>query len=117
MRIKDYLRRKLSTISVCPLCGEHTTESNPITTDHIWPKSKGGINHRINYRFICLNCNISKGDRYPSIPELKGLYGATIAALKKLIKANDYGKEYKDILKFKRKLFKWSLKKDTEVVV
>ncbi len=117
MTIKNYLRRKLAATKVCKICGEHLTENNPATTDHIWPKSKGGINHRVNYRFICLRCNIRKGDDYPTIPEIKSLYGATISELKRLIKLNDFGAEYRDIVKFKRKLFKWSLKKDTEIII
>jgi 5-methylcytosine-specific restriction endonuclease McrA len=32
--------------------------------DHVWPKSKGGPNHRLNYQTLCRRHNRQKGARY-----------------------------------------------------
>lgn len=116
MTTKQYLRKKLNETKTCKICGEAITHDNHATIDHIWPKSKGGINHLLNYRFICVRCNLRKGDNYPTVPEVKQLYGATVSALKRLINAKTFNKEYREILKFKRHLFKWTLKKDKDIV-
>lgn len=46
---------------------------NPLSLDHVVPRSQGGIDHVGNLQTLCLRCNMSKGGRFewlePSDPE------------------------------------------------
>jgi 5-methylcytosine-specific restriction endonuclease McrA len=46
----------------CPRCGSTYTHDNPMTRDHIIPKSKGGMNNKENYQELCRTCNSSKSN-------------------------------------------------------
>lgn len=41
----------------CEMCGTAPADE----VDHIWPKSLGGTNRRVNLRAACLPCNRAKG--------------------------------------------------------
>jgi len=45
----------------CQYCGRKAPEV-PLQIDHLFPKSKGGINRRSNFIVACIDCNIGKGD-------------------------------------------------------
>lgn len=53
---------QLRNYNSCRHCG---SKSN-LTIDHIWPKSRGGLDHITNYQLLCYDCNIRKGDLLPS---------------------------------------------------
>lgn len=63
----------------CQYCGKHANQlgaKNPLTIDHVKPKSKGGPNQWDNVVAACYRCNLKKRDRTPmdaNMP-LKGLY-------------------------------------------
>lgn len=46
---------------VCRNCGTTETYANPLTTDHIVPRSRGGSNDRENLQCLCRRCNSAKG--------------------------------------------------------
>jgi len=46
----------------CSACGVLLTPTN-YSTDHIWPKSRGGTNNPENLWDMCRTCNSSKGQR------------------------------------------------------
>lgn len=48
---------------------------NPVlmTSDHIWPVSKGGPHGTPNRQPLCVNCNSKKNDRLPNAEELETL--------------------------------------------
>jgi len=43
---------------MCAYCGKHAD-----TTDHVWPRSRGGDDHSNNLVPACRSCNSSKGNR------------------------------------------------------
>lgn len=45
----------------CQYCGRKAPEVI-LHVDHVFPKSKGGLNRAENYRTACLECNLGKGD-------------------------------------------------------
>lgn len=47
----------------CSLCGWPGDSRNPLTGDHIGPKSLGGSNDPSNVRVLCRSCNSSRGNR------------------------------------------------------
>lgn len=47
----------------CTNCGHSGSPDNPLTGDHILPKSKGGQPVRENVRVLCRRCNSRRGDR------------------------------------------------------
>ena len=47
----------------CQYCG--TTE-NPLTVDHIIPKSRGGKSNWVNVVVACKTCNLKKGNHTPA---------------------------------------------------
>lgn len=45
----------------CQYCGRKAPEAT-LQIDHIYPKSKGGLDIIENYKTACFECNIGKGD-------------------------------------------------------
>lgn len=45
----------------CARCGTSGSLDNPLTGDHITPRSAGGRNTRENCRVLCRRCNSKKG--------------------------------------------------------
>jgi 5-methylcytosine-specific restriction endonuclease McrA len=45
----------------CARCGHKGSADNPLTADHIIPRSRGGLNTASNYETLCRRCNSSKG--------------------------------------------------------
>jgi 5-methylcytosine-specific restriction endonuclease McrA len=43
----------------------YTEDGEMLTKDHIYPKSKGGLNQLINYQLLCYSCNQKKKDNSP----------------------------------------------------
>ena len=56
---KNILRRDNYT---CQYCG---TSNNPLTVDHVVPKSRGGKTNWTNIVVACKTCNLKKGNRTP----------------------------------------------------
>lgn len=48
----------------------YTADGLLLTSDHIWPTSKGGINQLINRQTLCVKCNSRKSNRLPNEKEL-----------------------------------------------
>ncbi len=57
--IFDDEKIKLTTGNKCNYCGSDFG----LTLDHIFPKSKGGLDHAENLIFSCKSCNSSKGNK------------------------------------------------------
>jgi len=53
----------LAAESTCWRCGKPGTADNPLTADHLIPRSRGGQNVRANYRAAHASCNQSAGGR------------------------------------------------------
>ncbi len=49
----------------CVDCGHQGSEDNPLTADHIVPKSRGGTDAWDNLIALCRNCNSTKGTSLP----------------------------------------------------
>lgn len=49
----------------CRYCGSPDREHNPLTTEHIIPKSRGGSNDIGNLTLACRWCNTRKGSYLP----------------------------------------------------
>ena len=49
----------------CKQCGKAIRKSE-IDVDHIYPKSKGGVDHHLNTQILCQSCNRSKRDSVDS---------------------------------------------------
>lgn len=52
----------------CQYCGQKAPDV-VLEIDHIFPKSKGGINAQENYKTSCRVCDIGKGDKLLNHPE------------------------------------------------
>jgi len=50
-------------LSNCYYCGCDDSELNPLTLDHVVPRSKGGSNKMSNKVPSCRSCNSSKGNK------------------------------------------------------
>jgi len=50
----------------CQYCGKHLTEKKDITTDHIFPRSRGGKTIYENMVTACSYCNKKKNNRTPA---------------------------------------------------
>ena len=48
----------------CQCCHERFS-SKDLTIDHVYPKSKGGDDHEMNYLLLCKTCNNKKGSMTP----------------------------------------------------
>lgn len=60
--------------NTCQYCGKHQSKlkgNNPLTIDHIQPKSKDGPHHWENVVTACYVCNIKKRDRTPLQANMK----------------------------------------------
>lgn len=57
-RWRDLIRR-----DVCSYCGEAGTQANPITREHVVPRSKGGHGRHLNTVSACRQCNTERGDK------------------------------------------------------
>ena len=62
---KNILRRDDYT---CQYCG---TSNQPLTVDHVIPKSRGGKTNWTNIVVACKNCNLRKGNRTPFEVDMK----------------------------------------------
>src|SRR3990167_6528590 len=49
--------------NTCVACGQDS-EAQPLTRDHIIPKSKGGSNRLSNIQPLCQRCNKQKGTEF-----------------------------------------------------
>lgn len=49
----------------CGICKKRFKETDEVTIDHIFPKSKGGVNNWRNYQLAHALCNQQKGDKIP----------------------------------------------------
>lgn len=47
----------------CSNCGTRGSRSNPLSGDHIIPRSQGGKAEAGNYQVLCRRCNSSKGGK------------------------------------------------------
>ncbi|MGW5361244.1 HNH endonuclease [Actinopolymorpha pittospori] len=47
----------------CQACGHRGDRDNPLSVDHVMPKSKGGTDSASNLITLCRKCNSSKRDR------------------------------------------------------
>lgn len=47
----------------CSICKHPGSRDNPLTGDHILPKSRGGGNEPGNVRVLCRSCNSARGNR------------------------------------------------------
>jgi 5-methylcytosine-specific restriction protein A len=64
----DYTWQQLSALVVahykqCMSCGDTGTLGNPLTADHIIPKSRGGTDDWANLTCLCRECNSRKGSQ------------------------------------------------------
>lgn len=48
---------------VCWICGKPQIYGDPLTADHIIPRSRGGLDIRSNYRAAHLSCNSRRADQ------------------------------------------------------
>ena len=48
----------------CAFCDGRPVENEPLTIDHVKPKSKGGEDRTANCVSCCKRCNRSKGNRH-----------------------------------------------------
>ena len=113
---KARAKRIAKTIHQCPGCNQQISEQNPITIDHVWPTSRGGIDHTINYELICQTCNMTKGNILPTISRIKALSSACITTINQYKHAKVEPRHWKLLVEFERILHKWTLKKDNHVV-
>jgi 5-methylcytosine-specific restriction endonuclease McrA len=52
---REYLAARQQNI--CPYCGGKFTEKRPATTEHVVPRSKGGVNTLLNVIAVHESCN------------------------------------------------------------
>lgn len=62
----DYAWQQLSARVIayyrqCVDCGHTGSQANPLTADHVIPKSRGGTDAWENLRCLCRECNSRKG--------------------------------------------------------
>lgn len=65
--VDDYMRyRALNRIAfMCPSCGGDIRKLEP-QLDHIYPKSKGGLDVEENFQILCSLCNNRKHNKLPT---------------------------------------------------
>ena len=78
-------KKRLYYISTCAYCGldgtfTHGPDGSFWHIDHVYPKSKGGLDVASNLVKACARCNIAKGDNCG--PDWQPRRGTTTAALK-----------------------------------
>lgn len=56
-------KRVLAEEKVCWICGRGATLEDPLTADHIVPRSRGGANVRANYHAAHASCNSRRGNK------------------------------------------------------
>jgi 5-methylcytosine-specific restriction protein A len=55
--------RFLAAHPFCAKCGAPGSIGNPLTIDHIIPRSRGGTNAQKNWQVLCFRCNVRKGSK------------------------------------------------------
>jgi len=55
--------RVVKTYGACVRCGTTGSKDNPLTADHIVPKSKGGTDDEWNLECLCRKCNSAKHNK------------------------------------------------------
>lgn len=63
-------KRVLSEEKTCWICGETARPDDPLTADHIIPRSLGGTNARSNYHAAHSSCNSRRGAKVMTVPEV-----------------------------------------------
>lgn len=81
-------QHRLGFLKECQVCGECRVKN---TKDHIFPKSKGGIDHQFNLEEMCLLCNQNKGDSIENKPSIEVYYHKDCKILLPVYQANRLG--------------------------
>lgn len=81
-------QHRLGFLKECRVCGEHRVRN---TKDHIFPKSKGGIDHQFNIEEMCLICNQNKSDSVKNEPFIEVYYHRDCKILLPVYQANKLG--------------------------
>lgn len=63
LTFQDFLMVAIRSEQICQYCRKKPPEVT-LEIDHILPVSKGGTNDIFNLRFLCLQCNRSRGNRF-----------------------------------------------------
>lgn len=61
----------LAEEQTCWMCGRPGTPDDPLTADHVIPRSRGGSHDRRNLRAGHLSCNSARGNRPPVRPGIR----------------------------------------------
>lgn len=77
----------------CRYCGRTPADNIKLTIDHVYPKSKGGKEEKINLVTACQNCNSHKSDKKWSDERIKEIWWEN-----KKLAENTSDKSYKEIL-------------------
>ena len=67
---REWRRRLVRQAKHCRYCARRVSETHSehapeSTLDHLIPKSRGGLEHPLNYQLCCTRCNTAKGDLTP----------------------------------------------------
>jgi 5-methylcytosine-specific restriction endonuclease McrA len=81
-------QHRLGFLKECRVCGEHRVKN---TKDHIFPKSKGGVDHIFNIEEMCLICNQNKSDSVDNKPFIEVYYHKDCKILLPVYQANKLG--------------------------